>query len=255
MKIRAAKEAPPGGGVPIGVTWDTRSVKGNSEAIALVRLDEREEVSLNLSAKVIPPIDILPYPAVFISAFRGEPVTRTLEIVNNESSALNITGLKEAEGVSRISADLKTVEAGRRYQIDVRIKPDAHTGQSEHTLNVLTDHPRFAVINLPVNVLVKGDVYINPDSVDFGDITLAADPVETFFLKTRNGGIRILSVESDLSYLKVTHSANEQFSSHQFVVEFQGKPIKTGPIKGTIRIKTDDARFPEFIVRVRGELH
>src|SRR5262249_15660672 len=194
MRIKAAQQVPPGGEASVTVIWDTQAVRGDTTAKALLRLNETEAASLTLSAKIVPPIGILPYAAVFISGFRNEQVTRTLEITNNESTPVNITGLRGAEGASTFSANLKTLDPGRRYQLDVQLKPDGPGGRSQHALQILTDHPRFSVINVPVNVLLKDEVYVNPDSVEFGEITGEPGAAETFFLKKRAGSVRIVSV-------------------------------------------------------------
>src|SRR5262249_18454808 len=150
----------------------------------------------------------LPYPAVFLSGFRGEKAVRTLEIVNNEEAPLNIAGMAGVEGSAIFSANLKTVEPGRRYEIEVELKSDAPIGRSQQVMEILTDHPRFPVVKVPVNIFVKDEVYVNPGTVDFGEITGNTTSPETFFLKKHRGRLEILSVKSDLPYLKIMHSAD-----------------------------------------------
>jgi hypothetical protein len=254
MKVKAAQEVLPGAEASITVIWDTRFVRGETTAKVLLRLNEMESTSLNLLARVVPPIDILPYPAVFISGFRDEKAARRLEIVNNEEAALNITAIAGAEAASVFSANIRTVEAGRRYQLDVELKPNAPGGRSQQVIEIFTDHPRFSVIKVPVNVFVKDEVYVNPDSVDFGEITGSTTSPEIFLLKKHRGGIEILSIESDLSCIKVRHTEDETGSSHQFFVDLQGSDLSNGPISGHIYITTDDPVFSQFTVPVRAEV-
>ena len=51
-------------------------------------------------------------------------------------------------------------------------------------------------------------MYINPELVDFGQIT-EGNPwnAETFLLKSRNGPIKVISATSDLPFLRVTDTA------------------------------------------------
>jgi len=254
MKVKAPQEVPPEGKVRIGVTWDTRSVRGGTVAKVFLQLNDVESTSLNLYARVVPPIDILPYPAVFISAFRDEKTVRTLEVVNNEDAPLNITRIAGVSDASLFSANLRTVESGRRYEIDVEMKSDATAGRSQEVLEIFTDHPRFSVIKVPVNVFLKEDVYVNPESVDFGEIAGGTTGPETFLLKKRHGRLEVLSIESDLPSLRITHSPDVTGSSHQFLVDLQVSTLKDGPISGHIYIKTDDPVFSEITVPVQGEV-
>jgi len=204
----------------------------------------------------VPPIEILPYPAVFISGFRDEQTSRTLEIVNHDTVPLNIVGLsrENAELWESYSAEFTTLEAGRRYRLNIELKSAERAGRSTDVMKVLTDHPRFPVIRIPVNMLVKDDVYINPESVDFGPITNQVAGQESFLLKARGRPIKVLSVTSDLPFVKVTPSrADTPALTHEFQVGMEGK-VERGPFKGTISIRTDDPDFPELKAMVEGSV-
>jgi hypothetical protein len=258
MKVKAPQVVLPGAEALISVNWDTRSVRGDIAATVLLRLNEVESTSLTLKARVVPPIDILPLPAVFISGFRHEKAVRTLEMVNNEEAPLNITHIaasEPSEAASIFSANFRATEPGRRYEIDVELKANAPAGKSQQALEIFTDHPDFPVIEVPVNVFVKDEVYVNPEAVDFGEITIKNPIQETFFLKKHFGAIEILSVESDLPCLKIQHNQDATGSSHEFLVDFQGGDVRDGPFSGHIYIRTDDAAFSEITVPVKGEVH
>ena len=120
------------------VTWDTRLVQGIRTAQALFRFNEAETI-LSLSAKVVPPIEILPYSAVFISGFRDESVSRTLEIVNNDSAPLNVIGIaRENESERSYSATFRIIEPGRRHQVNIELKSAAPLGGSRDVLILCT---------------------------------------------------------------------------------------------------------------------
>lgn len=256
MKVRMPQQLSPDDTGWITITWDTRLVQGDTTADALLRFDNAEPVVVSVTAKVIPPIDILPYPAIFISAFRDDVAKASLEIVNNDPAPLNVLGIsREAESSAEsYSAALTTLEPGRRHQLTVELKPGAPAGRSRDVVLVLTDHPRFPVIRVPVNLFVKHDVYINPDSVDFGEIAIKDDNQETFLLTTRRGKIKILAVVCDLPFLKVTTTDSDAAAAtHEFRVELNGE-VAAGPFSGSILIRTDDPSFPELKTVVQGEV-
>jgi hypothetical protein len=256
MKIRMPQELVAGATGWITVSWDTQVVQGETTAEVLLGFNEAEPVRLTLSAKVVPHIDVLPYPAVFISGFRDESVTRTLEIVNNDAAPMDILGLSQENETQRrsYSAEFRTLDPGRRYQLNIKLLSTAPTGRSQDVITVLTDHARVPVIRIPVNLLLKDDVYINPDAVDFGEITTQEASPETFLLKTRRRPIKVLSVTADLPFLKVTSAtADIPAWTHEFQVAIEGKPAR-GPFTGTIYIKTDDPSFPDVKAAVEGDV-
>jgi hypothetical protein len=67
-----------------------------------------------------------------------------------------------------------------------------------------TDHSTFPRLRLPVNVLIKTDLYASPSILDFGMIRLEQlkkNPelfTEIVAIRKRDGDFRITSIESDL---------------------------------------------------------
>jgi hypothetical protein len=255
MNIRAPQELQPGATGQIVVGWDTHLVQGDMTAQALLSFNDTETVLLSLSAKVIPPIEILPYSAVFISGFRDEDAVRTLEIINNDSDPLNIIRVdrENPDSLPTYSATLKTITPGRKHELSVELKAAAPGGRSRDVLLLHTDHSRFPVIRVPVNLFVKEDVYINPEAVDFGQITAESWSPETFLLNSRRRPIKVLSVTSSLPFLKVTGYGTDAAATHEFRVEIEGEPA-AGPFSGTIHIATDDPSFPKVDAPVQGEV-
>jgi hypothetical protein len=255
MKVRMPQELRSGATGQISVTWDTRLVQGDMTAQALLLFNEVETVLVSVSANVVPPIEILPYSAVFISGFRDEDATRSLEIINNDPAPLNVISIsrENPESVQTYLATVKPIAPGIRHQLIVELKSTAPGGRSRDVLLLHTDHSRFPVIRIPVNLFVKDDVYLNPESVDFGQITGETWAPETFLLNSRRGPIRVTSVKSSLPFLNVTEAAPGAASAHEFSVEITSN-LKEGVFSGTIRIGTDDPLFPLVDVPVQGQV-
>jgi len=255
MKIRSPHDLQPGAQGQIVISWDTHLVQGDMTAQALLSFNDKETVLLSLSANVIPPIEILPYSAAFISGFRDENATTTLEVINNDSPPLNISSIEREnpQSVKTYNATLKTITPGRKYELSIELKATAHGGRSRDVLLLHTDHPRFPVIRVPVNLFVKEDVYINPESVDFGQITSESWNPETFLLNSRRRPIKVLSVKSDPPFLKVTGYGTDAATAHEFRVEIEGEP-SAGAFVGSIHIATDDPSFPNIDAPVQGEV-
>jgi hypothetical protein len=55
--------------------------------------------------------------------------------------------------------------------------------------------------------------------------------------------------------LSITRSPTGRGQAFRVDVSLVHEKLKPGPIKGTIRILTDDKEFPELIVPVRGDVY
>jgi hypothetical protein len=129
-------------------------------------------------------------------------------------------------------------------------------------VDLLTDDPAHPRLRVAVNVLVKADVYVNREEVNFGQVDLARlkrNPTllnlvtQTFLVKRREGDMAITSVESDVPFLEITRDPTERSQIFRFDVAPGLDRIEPGRIDGSIRIRTDDPKFPELVIPVRGE--
>jgi len=263
MKARFNPVIPPRSEGSITVEWDTAHRKGQVEAEAIVRLSEpaQSDVTLNLKGIVKPPIDIIPYAAVFFSVFKGESSERTVTIINNDDRPLSITQV-EADGTSFV-ASVETIEAGKIYQLRVKVPSDVPPGRYMEAVYLHTDHPTRSRLRIGVNVLVKNDLYANPEVVDFGTVSLdqlAKAPsllellTQTFLVKARSGDFKIKSIVSDIPLLHISKEPSGPSQTFQISVGLVEERMQPGRITGTLRIATDDDAFPELVVPVRGEL-
>jgi hypothetical protein len=264
MTARLPSHIAPGAEGTIRLEWDTSRAKGPLEGAAVVRLNDprQPEVQFVLKAEVQPPIEFQPFAAFFFSAFRGETPQQRVRLLNHEERPLKILGLETTS--TRFTAAIQTVEPGKLYELTATVKADAAFGRSQETLSVLTDHPTRKRLTVLVNVLVKPDVYVNPEAVEFDPVQLADFstgpgqrnlPMETFLVKTRQDEIALTSVSTDLDCLDIKQSPPEGTSGiFRIDVRLQPARLRTGPIAGSIRIRTSDPRFPELSVPVRGEV-
>ena len=263
MKAKFNPVIPPGSEAIITVEWDTAHRKGHLEAEAIVRLNQppQSDVTLTLKGIVKPPIDIIPYAAVFFSVFKGESSERSVSIVNNDDRPLSITRV-EADGASFV-ASVETIDAGKIYQLRVKVPSDIPPGRYMEAVYLHTDHPTRSRLRIGVNVLVKNDLYANPEVVDFGTVSLdqlAKAPsllellTQTFLVKARSGEFEIKSIVSDLPLLHISKEPSGSSQTFQIRVGLVEERMQPGMITGALRITTDDEAFPELVVPVRGEL-
>ena len=261
MNIRVKQTIPAGETVEARITWDTahyvREVEGRAELS--LNDPDRPRVSLTLTGTVLPPIDILPMPVVYMSQFVGERAVRSLTIRSNLQRPFHIVRL-EPRG-SHFQASYKAVEAGKSYELTVMVPPESPVGRYRESIVVHTDDPERPRIGIDVNILVKPDVFVSVETIDFGEIYLSdirQNPGitdflrQTFVINRKHGEMSITAIESDIRTLDMT--AEPATPSNAFKIEVGLKPpeMKTGAFEGAAVIKTNDPDHAKLVVPVKG---
>ena len=263
MAARFVPVIPPGQEGQVKIEWDTARIVGDVEVEGIVHFAERPRgpITLLLKAMVRPSIEILPYPAVFVSVFAGASAERRVRIVNHEARPLAI---RRVEGGGRqFAAALDTLEPGKLYELCIQVQSGVPPGRYEEAIYLDTDHPTRSRIPIAVNIFVKGNVYANPDVVDFGTVNLdelARAPsllellTQTLLVKKRKGEFEIKALASDLAFVRMARSPSGRSGTFQIDVGLDRDRLRPGPISGSIRIVTSDEAFPEMLIPVRGEM-
>ena len=263
MTARMKPVIPPGKEGQITVRWDSGRVKGDVSGEVVLHTDDPAQppVVLLLKGVVKPALEVLPSHAVFLSVFKGESIEQTVTIINNEGRPLAITRL-EPRG-QHFLAELRAVDPGKVYQLVVRVAPETPPGRYREALHVHTDQTERSPIKIAVNVLVKTELYVFPDTVDFGPASLAdlaRTPslieyiTQTVLIKKRQGDFEIMSVTSDLPFFRISQEPAGRSGTFRIDVGLDRDKLSPGEIQGSLRIRTDNTEFPELFVPVRGEL-
>lgn len=251
-----------GGEGTITLEWDTSHLTGVMDGEAIVGFGDSPERSttLLLKATVRPPLEILPFPAVFLSAFQGEDNECRLRLVNNEDEPASVS-LSAIAG-QHFTASLTTIQPGRVYELVAKIPSTITPGRYDEELSLSTGNPRFAGITIPVHVLVKPDLYANPEAVDFGPVSaeeLRKNPAtrelltQTFLVKKRKGEFEIKKVGSDLKAVAVRRDPPQgKSATYRVDVALDPQKVKPGKLEGYVEIVTDDRNFPTIRVPVAG---
>jgi hypothetical protein len=249
--------------IEIPFVWDTSQVSREVEGKITLYLNDPDQpqVTLVLNGVVIPPIDIVPRSAVFISEFNSKAKRRSVTIINNQHRPLSITGM-ERDG-EHFEAVVETVVPGKQYILHVIQPAGVPIGRYKEAVTLLTDDPSHPSLHVVVNLLVKPDLYVAPPDVDFGRVNIGGiqktpdmGPIATqiFLVKRRDSEMTITSVTTDVPFLDIRQDPPERGQIFRFDVGLDMDRIVPGKIDGTIIIKTNDPEFPELVVPVRGEI-
>jgi hypothetical protein len=263
MTARAAGSIPPGksGTVCIDLGTDDLSLKVKAQAAVFVNDPHQPQIPLVLTGVVKAPIDLVPMGAVLASVWKGDGGERTVTIVNNRPQPLHIRGI-ETEG-QHFTARIETEKSGQVYKLAVSIPRDLAPGHYIGSVYINTDSTRYARIRIPINILVKNEIYTFPLGVNFRTINLAqidSDPsalvdlAEWFMVKKRAGKFKIKSITSDLPALHITQTPEGESNSFRVDVVLSRNRLEQGRLAGNIHVAIDDPAVPELTVPVSGEI-
>jgi hypothetical protein len=80
---------------------------------------------------------------------------RNLILVNNRSGGAKVELRSASVDDPAFTAEVVTIEAGRRYQVTVTIKPDASPGPRDAVLTLETSDPEFPELEVPVRANIS----------------------------------------------------------------------------------------------------
>ena len=264
ISARFQPTIPAAGEGQITVEWNTADAAGVLEASLLVRTDDpaHPEVPLLLKAVVKPPIEFVPYPAVFFSAYRDEAPESRVRIINNGEVPLHIERIKAPE--NHYEATLDGVEPGRIYDLHVKVRPGVPFGRYTEQIVLTTDRPQNPHLQVGVNLFVKPDFYAFPEVIDFGPLRLEMldrQPqllpflTQSIVLINRSGPLEIRSVSADVPFLRFSLSPQDgKESRFRLDVVPIRERMQLGKINGNIRVLTNDPEHPELVIPIQGEV-
>jgi hypothetical protein len=179
--------------------------------------------------------------------------------LNHQPKPLQVRGL-DVEGQD-FEARLETQKAGEVYKLVVTIPRDLAPGYYSGTVYVNTNSAGYARIGIPINILVRNEIYTFPLVINFRSVSLAqidANPAaavdleQWILVKKRAGKFTIKSIRSDVPGLKITQTPDG--ASSAFRVDVALARLQPGSLDGKIHVLTDDPAVPEVIVPVSGEI-
>lgn len=240
---------------------DTQNIAGPWQWRILLQTNDetRHVVAYDIAAYIYAPLEVDPL-QLFFSLYDDETAAKDITITNHQAAPLAITGV-EKKG-SHFMAALSTEEAGRKYRLRVTVPQSVEPGRYLEAVRLQTDDPKHPAVQVGVNVFVKRDVYVAPESASFGQVTMQQlrDPnnsgllTQTLLVKKRGGDFAITGVETDIPFLSIQKTPAERAGTFRLDIGLSAEGLKPGEFHGEIQIKTDAPGFPKLTVPVTGEI-
>lgn len=259
LRLRVTQEIAPGATTELELAWDTSRVTGELEGQAVLHLNDPRtpRLAFTLAGIVVSAIDVLPVPAFYLSQFKGDAAAQELTIRNNQERHLTITKI-EPQGM-HFSVALEPVEPGKAFRLTATGSAAAPAGRYQEHVIVHTDDPSRPRLRVEVNLLVKPDVFVTTEAVDFGRVSLTSlrlNPLslelhsQSFLVTRRHGGLRMLRVESDVPFLRLSVEHGEEPNTARVNVRLDRESLTPGVYTGRVRVFADDEDFTDLSVPV-----
>lgn len=261
LTARLKQKLAPGETAAIRLNWDTLRLRQAVAGRMTLYLNDpaTPRVDIDLRGQVVPAIEFQPRPAVYFSQFADERQTDSILLKNNREEPLAIEQISGSS--DRFEHRLDTLEPGRAFRISVSTRAGLAAGRYRDHLVIVTDDADYPRLHVEVNILVKPDLFLTPETVDFGTLSRsalaagsgAADFVrQSVVIRRRHGTMAITALSGDLPALDLSVSPKGQAEGFLLEVGVRPEMLQSGPLEGTVTIETDDPAFPSLAIPIRG---
>jgi hypothetical protein len=150
----------------------------------------------------------------------------------------------------------KRIPAGKRGQIEVRIKTNDYDGEIEKQVRVKTNDPQNSEVTLTVKAIVEPEIRLSSTGIFFGHAPRGKEVRRDVFLEIPDGkSIEILGAESNdpaiaVSVEPVPGSGGKKWT----LTAIQKADARTGYHYGKITVRTGSRLSQRITIPERGEI-
>lgn len=248
----------PGASGKVRAVVDTTSFAGPiAKSVAVFTNDPANpKLQLVIKAMVKPYLEVSPGYARwnYVQGELIEPITQTL--VSADDQRFEILEVKSPyDYVQVVQRDVSTPQQ-TRYELDVLLDPQAPVGALREFVEIMVDHPKQKVVQIPLSGFVRPRQHATPKSVEFGELERAHLPQRRIvtFTHFATQGVEVKDVESDITGVDGTISQEDE-RGHRFKLTLEvGPDAQPGPFSGEVRIHTTDPQLPVYRLPVSGTI-
>lgn len=203
-------------------------------------------VILQIKGTAWSPVDVMPTYAIFnVNAETMSNATSVVRIVSNEESPLT---LSPPESNNRIfTAELKEKQAGKEYELVVKLVPPLEQGTAQGVITVKTSSTNHPLISVTTVANLQATLMAMPSQVSLPTAPLANSVPVTVYIRN-NGSTACALSEPHVNADGVNVELKEIDRGRYFslTVTFPaGFEIPAGQ-KVELSVKTDHPQFPTF---------
>lgn len=155
----------PGESVALGAKFNLKNRAGPQVRRIVVESNDRDQPRLVLliMGEAVAPVVVEPERIYWGNIYFSGQTEKSVEIKFSEGDESYINSVVSTNPA--FLAECVILKPRRHYKIVIRARPPLPIGGFESTLRVLTDHPRYATIEIPMQGRVIRDLYSIPDEI------------------------------------------------------------------------------------------
>ncbi|HMG37052.1 MAG TPA: hypothetical protein VKM94_24190 [Blastocatellia bacterium] len=205
-------------------------------------------------AKRVGPFNVEPFDRWIASTLSGLPTETNVYLVNLQGPPVHVRQL--IPGGNSFTAQLVTIEDGRRYEVRLSTNPKLKPGQYNEPLRIATDSPTNPEMTIDLELTVYAKVFAQPSAIVFpampatADLSNATWPTITI-RKLREGGLKIKSFKSTLPFLTLELLTDSEGQVYRLRPTVDRTKVAAGAYKGKIIVETNDPDVPVLEIPVQ----
>lgn len=237
---RFDREIPPGGEGKVTLSVNLAGYRGTVNKSATVYCNDPQtpRVSLSVSAKVVPFVDIRPSDTV---VFRGPAAALKPQDLEVESTKTPMHILRvESDLKKEVSVKVEPLAEGARYRVVVANQ--AERGTYSGFIRLVTDHPQKPEVLISVRGMVEGPIGIRPTSLLVGKVKgdMANRVGRVLVVSHTGAAFRMTKVDYDRELLDVVATPQEAPPGYVLDVSAKLEAVPPGSRKRTtLKVQTD----------------
>lgn len=184
---------------------------------------------------------------------RGAEARHVFTITNPYDQPVHIAQIKKSCGCTSALVDKATLAGGEQARLDVQLDTHRFTGRKDSAVTVVFDRPNYGQVRLRFTSYIRGDVVVEPGSVNFGTVDEGDEAHrEATISYAGRADWRIEELQSRNPYLDVElEELSRQGSRIDYRLKVRVKPDSPpGYFRDQIVLVTNDSSRSELPVLV-----
>jgi hypothetical protein len=188
---------------------------------------------------------------------RGAQLTHHFTLTNNTGREVRIKSLNVSCHCTTAMTSTYRIAAGETAIIDAHMDTSGFLGSKSVTIFVRFDRPYRAEVSLRVSAISGGDVSSGSSEVDFGLVSTGASVEKHLNLDfAGNDAWQIKGIDYNAAHLSASYrEASREAGKVRYELTLKLLPTApVGALEEKIRVRTNDAKSPEFIVLAKAKV-
>lgn len=252
----------PGGSGKVRVELDSEGLTGAvaKEVTVFTNDAANPAIQLTLRATIRAALDVQPGYFRFVHVAGASPETDRQVVWSSDFPELQVLGVESPSPSLAVSfrpakaEEREQLGRGNQWVVEATLASEPPTGPLTGDVRIKTNHPRKAMLEVPIAGYVRPVVMVTPPAADFGSFT-GGQPRKGSVLITNYGAapLQLLGVTTDVRGLTARIDEREKGKRFDLALTLSADAPK-GPIAGALRVRTSSPKQPLLEVLVKGEV-